>query len=79
MEAHRLCDRLIYALTCMPPKLVAIVELSLSFLSEGALIDALMFVKGSYDIFWSHFWGRERDGVRSSLLGCGQDREGPLG
>ena len=50
MEAHRLCDRLIYALTCMPPKLVAIVELSLSFLSEGALIDALMFVKGSYDI-----------------------------
>jgi phospholipase C len=28
---------------------------------------------------WSHFWDSEMDGERGILLGCGQDREGPLG
>jgi hypothetical protein len=35
--------------------------------------------RGSDDVSWFHFWVLKKDGERDSLLGCGQDREGPLG
>ena len=39
----------------------------------------LCFVKGSCDIFLISFMGAEKGIVNGAVLGCGQDREGPLG
>ena len=44
----------------------------------NVLIDALMFVKGGRAAFLVLFLGSEKDVDRAVLLGCGQDREGPL-
>jgi len=38
----------------------------------------LCLVKGSSDIFGAHFLGSEPKWSSGYLLGCGQDREGPL-
>ena len=48
---------------------------------RGSCGDRCSYVlsRDSCGIFLVSFLGSEKDGERGSLLGCGQDREGPLG